>query len=585
MPPKRGPQQNKFVDYLQNSNPRYRNTKKVLNQTPAQAPTIRPPPFPQQQAARRPLFEKGEALASILPSFAQQQAAAIGPPLFAERQAAARRPPTVELGSNLKKYVDKIMFDPPLSDDTVARLFSNLDRTIRIASTEHVLTSLQGTDEWMNCPPVETKQLKELVDAETSSTLYMLRIISGSIITSEEFNKKYKDDNELPIKPYITFKIKSGLNESDLTGSWETDKKIIDLIVFKRTDVKMKTCLIMAFGPSASGKTKIGQSVVSGLHMCGKVQEQFLKIDGGDYRQLSAVYQNIIKIIPSKRILGFNNMHGEIFKAGKIKERILDYLRLQRLRIKTQDSDIDPRKAKPSAELITAYKTEYDIANKKLELEFNPDTEINLYVPDTAVSCTTTCASKIQEYNVISGNNEWIGLNIYQHLGLATGLSGTFFRKFLSDKNIANKFGMCTYSEDQYKCKTCKTSGEEREVKEGKKYDYSTYPLAILQGERLARTATRGWMIIHSCGGNTFKLTNPETHNEITVTSNNVIEKSTWNFDEALKTELAKFGLLFNRYTKLGSLIGKKNFYSGGKKTKKRKGNINRRKSTKRRKN
>jgi hypothetical protein len=475
------------------------------------------------------------------------------------------------------------MFDPPLSDDTVARLFSNLDRTIRIASTEHVLTSLQGTDEWMNCPPVETKQLKELVDAETSSTLYMLRIISGSIITSEEFNEKYKDANELPIKPYITFKIRAGFNETRFTGLWDNDKKIIDLSVFKRTDVGMKTCLIMAFGPSASGKTAIGQSVVSGLHMCGIVQEQFLKIDGGDYRELSEVYQNIIKTIPSKQILGFNNMHGEIFKAGKIKERILDYLLLQRLRIKTPDSDVDWRKAEPSPDLIRDYNKEHGI-DRSVTFEFNPDTEINLYVPDTAVSCGSSCTSKIEEYNIISGNNEWIGLNIYQHLGLDTGMSGTIFRKFLSNSNIANKFGKCTYLNDQYKCKSCKISGEEREVKEGKKYDYSTYPLAILQGERLARTATRGWMIIHSGGGNKFKLTNPETNNEITLTSYNVIEESTWNFDEAIKTKLAKFKLSFNSHTKLGSLIGKKNSSRGGKKTKKRKSNLDRRKSTKRRK-
>jgi hypothetical protein len=199
----------------------------------------------------------------------------------------------------------------------------------------------------------------------------------------------------------------------------------------------------MAFGPSASGKSEIGKSIIRVLNDCKIVGGNFLKIDGGDYRKLSMVYKNIIEAIrvkafKVKAFKGFTNMHGIIFDAGFVKKTVSDYLLSQNVKL-------------------------------------------SLYVPETLGKCMfSPCTGIYSSFISISNSSSnWIALNIYQHL---TGAS-------------------CSYQlNDVNKCVGCEDSGKAREQIEGKKYSSFSYQYTFDLGNSTIRYAPGGYLKIHNCG-------------------------------------------------------------------------------------
>ena len=204
-------------------------------------------------------------------------------------------------------------------------------------------------------------KLKNIVNIEINSTAYMIKTISICILS-------------------IDPKIKSiilNFNDSidKLTGLWDDDKKYFTINKMHETSTK----LIMGLGPSASGKTFNAKTIIEIISKSNPdFPKTYITIDGGEYRKTSIIYNFIKNTVTLKGYAGLYELMSDekelqIFKAGQIKDKIIDFI------------------------------------------EKNKDKNISLYVPET---CSSNCTDKIIKYIDItksSPENKWIMLLIYQH--------------------------------------------------------------------------------------------------------------------------------------------------------------------------
>ena len=208
---------------------------------------------------------------------------------------------------------------------------------------------------------------------------------------------------------------------------------------------------ILGAGPSASGKTYNAGLVVKMMKMVDpSFPEFFMTIDGGTYRDVSVIYQSIIRAILEKsQYPGLTNlmsasifsMEKSIFESDSIKKNIKEYL-LKQTR-------------------------QYNFI-------------VSLYVPDTLAFCgSLDCMNKITPYIEITEDYNWIGLMIYQH------------------KNGGNK---CPFK-NGYKCKGCTESGKEREKKEGKQYSSDAWKRSMTNGFISIKNAPNIRIVYHNNGG------------------------------------------------------------------------------------
>lgn len=332
------------------------------------------------------------------------------------------------------------------------------------AKVEEAILSVQkftspcNSKEWKYCNSNCENILSELILKELTSTPYMIRALSASILWA---NSK-KGDN-----PPVNFQW--GDSESTLlTGTWKDDMEKITM-TFDNPNITSR--LVMGFGPSASGKTYWAQTLINLFSKVDTFPKTFISIDGGIYRESSMIYQLIIQTLSRTCMAGFTNLvdasgGDSLFTAKIVKEAIMVFLKK---------------------------------SNQK----------ISLYVPETLGSCgwgrmvTKSCLSKYQEYITFTNDNNWIGLLIWQH------------------KNG----GECNYPTNR-KCEGCTESGEEREMKEGKKYSSYAYnhslykswkhmtgkrsvpftpPTNVNELEDTGTGAPGGQFMIHNTGG---KITN-----------------------------------------------------------------------------
>lgn len=211
------------------------------------------------------------------------------------------------------------------------------------------------------------EHLKNIVGIEINSTAYMIKTISLCILS---IDPKIKN-----IILNFNDNIDSNDNIDKLTGLWENDK--IYFTVDKMHENSSK--LIMGLGPSASGKTFNAKAIIellskSDIHF----PKTYITIDGGEYRKTSVLYNFIKNLVTSKGYVGLyelmsDNKELQIFKAGQIKDKIIEFI------------------------------------------EKNKDKNISLYVPET---CSSNCTDKIIKYIDItksSPKNKWIVILIYQH--------------------------------------------------------------------------------------------------------------------------------------------------------------------------
>jgi hypothetical protein len=287
--------------------------------------------------------------------------------------------------------------------------------------------------EWKSCDGTCQTILSDLIQKEIGSTAYMVRSLFRSVLWA---NKKKGDP--VPIK--LSF-------NGPLTGEWQKDIAVIKM-TFDHPNPNGR--LIMGFGPSAAGKTYWAQTLINLFSKVEGFPNTFLSIDGGLYRETSMIYQMIIRTLMRTCTVGFENLVGStvgvksLFKASDVKDAMMSFL-----------------------------------------LTHQP---VSLYVPETLGSCgwkaltalgtTESCLDKYKEYIDLTGDQEWIGLHIWQHE---------------SGEN-------CTYPELQ-KCKGCSESGRSREVLEGKKYSSSAYGHSIAKSNKHMKEARGGQFNIHNAGG------------------------------------------------------------------------------------
>lgn len=292
---------------------------------------------------------------------------------------------------------------------------------------------------WIDCKDICYHNIFHLCKKEINSTAYILKCISESIINS---------------KQKIIIDVSGNLQ--DLTGEWINDKIFFSINIEENNNIcnnDRNNCdLIFGFGPSASGKTYNAKKIISILKNNNKIySDEFISIDGGNYRSSSVIYKIINFSIRNKQYAGINNLISpnifskKLFDSNIVKNFIIDFL-----------------------------KTIHKINN----------VYFNLYIPDTLSKCIKyiNCNSIYKKYINIS-NNKWIGLLIWQHI-------------------TNNK---CIFK-DKYKCKGCIESGKERELEEGKKYSSSSYYISMINGRHEFFKASKLKYEIHNSGNKNKSL-------------------------------------------------------------------------------
>jgi len=311
---------------------------------------------------------------------------------------------------------------------------------------------------WIYCSRA-CEDISLLFKKEIESTLYMLNIISNSLVSINNLSVKF---------------ILNGTIE-DLDGNWEMDKDKFTFEFFEKpssnnnplsnnnTSSNNKTRLIMGFGPSASGKTYCAKAIITMLsENDSSFPKSFLSIDGGIYREKSYIYQKLIGLISFEPYNGLLNL-------------VLSGYHLKR---SYTNMTIEERKTLFNSDIIKKKVTEYLIYLKNKH-----NNKISLYIPETLGGCLINCSSIYKKYIEITDDSEsWIGLLIWQH-------------KTHND---------CDYKED-YQCKGCTESGQNREKKEGKKYSNRAWENSMLNGRKYMMEAPGGRYEIHNGGGYEYK--------------------------------------------------------------------------------
>jgi len=292
---------------------------------------------------------------------------------------------------------------------------------------------------WIYCSRA-CDDISLLFKDEIESTLYMLNIISNSLVSIDESS--------------VIFKFNGSIK--DLNGKWEKDKDRFTFEIYnKNSSSNNKTRLIMGFGPSASGKTYCAKAIITMLSDTDpSFPKSFLSIDGGIYREKSYIYQKLIGIIEHKHYNGLLNLvlSGYHFKRSYT------------------NMTIEKRKILFDSDIIKKNITDY--------LKYL-NTKISLYVPETLGGCLINCESIYKKYIEIADDSKsWIGLLIWQH----------------------KTHDECDYFEG-YQCAGCTESGKRREKKEGKKYSSGAWGNSMANGKKYMMEAPGGRFEIHNGGG------------------------------------------------------------------------------------
>ena len=385
-----------------------------------------------------------------------------------------------------------------------------------------------GNAEWIYCEKKCVKALSSQIKKEIASTAFILRVLTNSVIDTTA-----NDDGEggtLPLK----FILDLG-DDGDLTGLWENDHQYFKL---KELDPQsQESRLIMGLGPSAAGKTFWARNVIK---LMGKANtnfpRSFLSVDGGLVRELSYVYQDIVRALAKHpKINGLHNLvssgwdpfHESLFEAGLVKSAIREYL-----------------------------KTQKPFSDSKLP--------VSIYVPETLGSPDVPFLKDgfkkgVGKYVEITGDNNWIGLYIWQG------------RTPKKDQEWVNKFKRKNQNIDNENIDALSTtvSGKGRELTEGKKYSSKAYNYSKNHGYQALRKAPGARIDIHNSGG---KKTDGVFNKSV------VIEYPNANGEYLLNQEmLDEFNSLY--FKKPINLLGQ----VGGRKTRRRLRRKSRRKRTKRR--
>jgi hypothetical protein len=363
----------------------------------------------------------------------------------------------IEDNDALKELILRKSFYP---DDKYS--FENLEKKL----LEIIPNNTNKEKKWSDCKDECYNYCSKIVSIEINSTAYILRLLTNSVIGDTKNNKITFD--------VLNYDIDDFTNK--LTGKWIDDYKFFNIKINNTNNKEniKNGRLIMGFGPSASGKTHCADIMIELMNTVEtNFPTFFISIDGGIYREQSMTYQSILKTCITNNIFGITNLVSAsvftslkgIFDSNIIKKLIKDYLIFQKN---------------------------------------NNELNISLYVPETISDCVN-CYSKYKSYIDITGDNNWIGIMIYQH------------------KTYEN----CIYK-DEYKCKGTTESGTTREIKEGKKYSSSAWEVSYKNGNREILNAPNYRFRIHNSGRLGYKSI-LEDLSETKIINNNNMNKEIIN--------------------------------------------------------
>lgn len=310
------------------------------------------------------------------------------------------------------------------------------------------LKSPKSKKKWVYCPltNIDCFALKNYCKRETNLTAYMLRILGSSVVHSSASSNSN-----------ITVQIKQ-LEIDKLTGFFREDKKYFQVV--KHPDDTNKTPrIVMALGPSASGKTHMVKKILNMFQYTIKdFPAYFLTIDGGIFREMSQVYSTILDVINTfcDDVVGFSNLstvnvikkliHGSIFNSSRAKKQFLQWLK------------------------ITARDA------------------VSLYVPLT-LSTYKGAKSVMKQYLSITNDQNWIACSIWQHMypsGVHKGKVGSYYKS-------------CNKTEE-HSCLGTVPVGKERATKEGKRYSKFAWLSSMQNSKKMLKKAPGIQLEIHNSG-------------------------------------------------------------------------------------
>jgi hypothetical protein len=348
--------------------------------------------------------------------------------------------------------------------------------------------------QWISCPSDAWKILYDPIQREIKSTAYILRAFTKSYITTA-----VNTTNTPPIWFQFTGTVFDILY--NITGEWSKDSQFFRLNL---TSVMRSTPrLIIAAGPSSAGKTFTGKNIISLLSTDPEFPNTFLTIDGGLYREMSYIYQLIIKYLEKyTNLAGFTNLVDPGGPITGTKKTLGSAVSLF-------DSDIIKRIATNYLLSITDT-SDPESKNKK----------ISLYVPETFGFCgSLDCSNKYEKYIEISGDDVgWSCILFWQHkYGYWTDET---LLAHINAKDSSGKLKMsqpeidiwtnnasewiskhdCDFP-DGYRCAGVIESGTLREQREGKKYSSGSWSNAMTNGRIVMHSAPGFALEFHNTGG------------------------------------------------------------------------------------
>ena len=358
---------------------------------------------------------------------------------------------------NLLPEIRNKILSPEIMNLTDAE--EQIEETVDLVTGKKETKIKEGKAKWIYCEKTCVKALSSQIEKEIHSTAFMLRVLSNSVIDTTANDEG--ENGQLPLKFILD------LGEGDLTGVWENDHQYFKL---KELDPQTeRSRLIMGLGPSAAGKTFWARNVIK---LMGKANNNFprsfLSVDGGLVRELSYVYQDIIRALAKHpKINGFNNLvssgwdpfHKSLFEAGRVKSAIREYL-----------------------------KTQKPFSDSKLP--------VSIYVPETLGSPDVPILKNgfkkgVGKYVKITGDNNWIGLYIWQG------------RTPQKDQEWVNEFKLKNpqFANENIDALSTTLSGKGRELTEGKKYSSHAYNNSESHGYKALNKAPGARIDIHNSGG------------------------------------------------------------------------------------
>ena len=400
--------------------------------------------------------------------------------------------PDVEQSDSLTTYLDNVTINSNNSEMLKQTLLRQLPSETDMRNMcDAIKTTTMSQQGWINCgKPTCFNICSQNVLKEINSTAYYLRTITASLL---QIQQQGQDEYS------VSFQV---INPENITGLWNNDYSNLILQINQGENEIDSTSipngrLIMGFGPSASGKTYCAKQIIYLMTMVdGSFPKYFLSIDGGIYREECLTYQTILDCIRANnsQVKGFNNLvstnafTSSIFDSNIVKAKINGYLKY---------------------------------------LKEQKNIKMNLYVPDTLSVCMPSCNSIYGKYIYLTGDNNWIGTLIWQHM--YGGMQCSY----------GTKYG------EQFQCKGCTESGQEREIKEGKKYSNSAWNSSYKNGRLSMMKAPNYRFFIHNSGSHE-NWSIVKDYSRVPVSENVIfyLEKINWRYIDHTGVNRSSFSFL-----------------------------------------